>query len=71
MKKLDGIIQETEPFKLIKTDPTQAKEIIKNLVVNLYTIARMLYPLMPETNIELKKLIKDFKMPEQPLFLRK
>jgi len=31
----------------------------------------MLNPLMPETNSKLKKLIKENKKPETPLFLRK
>lgn len=71
VKKLDGLIQETEPFKLIKTNKDRAQKIIENLVIDLYTIARMLYPLMPKTSEELKKLIKEFRMPTEPLFLRK
>jgi hypothetical protein len=31
----------------------------------------MLNPIMPETNVLLKKLIKENKKPEKPLFLRK
>ena len=49
----------------------KGKEMIKELVLGLYTIARMLNPLMPETNITLKKLIRENKKPEKPLFLRK
>ena len=45
--------------------------MIQNLVLDLYTIARMLNPIMPETNEKLKKLIKENKKPEMPLFLRK
>jgi hypothetical protein len=41
------------------------------MIVELYTIARMLNPIMPETNIKLKALIKANKKPEEPLFLRK
>ena len=47
------------------------KELISEMVLRLYTIARMLNPLMPETNELLKKLIKENKKPAQPLFLRK
>ncbi len=68
---LDRRIQEEEPFKVIKVDDAKGKEMIKNLVLDLYDIARMLNPVMPETNIKLKKLIKDNKKPEVPLFLRK
>lgn len=69
--ELDKIIQETQPFKVIKTDEKKGKEMIEDLVLKLYSIARMLNPLLPETNIKLKKLIKENKKPEQPLFLRK
>ncbi|HLP86507.1 MAG TPA: methionine--tRNA ligase [Candidatus Paceibacterota bacterium] len=71
IQSLDKIIQETEPFKVIKVDEEKGKEMIKELVLKLYTIARMLNPIMPETNKELKKLIKENKKPEKPLFLRR
>ncbi|MFA5791929.1 MAG: methionine--tRNA ligase [Candidatus Paceibacterota bacterium] len=68
---LDKFIQETEPFKVIKVDEKKGKVLISNMVVRLYRIARMLNPIMPETNILLKKLIKENKKPEEPLFMRK
>ncbi|MFA6476508.1 MAG: methionine--tRNA ligase [Candidatus Paceibacterota bacterium] len=68
---LDRRIQEEEPFKVIKVDEEKGKEMIKNLVLDLYQIARMLNPVMPETNVKLKKLIRDNKKPETALFLRK
>jgi methionyl-tRNA synthetase len=68
---LDKFIQETEPFKVIKIDEKKGKELISKMVIDLYEIARMLNPIMPETNIILKKLIKENKKPEKPLFLRK
>jgi len=69
--ELDKFIQETEPFKVVKVDEQKGKKLISDMVVRLYTIARMLNPIMPETNITLKKLIKENKKPTQPLFLRK
>ncbi|MEO5634983.1 MAG: methionine--tRNA ligase [Candidatus Paceibacterota bacterium] len=69
--ELDKFIQETEPFKVVKVDEKKGKELISNMVVRLYRIARMLNPIMPETNEKLKKLIKENKKPEAPLFLRK
>jgi methionyl-tRNA synthetase len=69
--ELDKFIQETEPFKVVKVDEKKGKELISGMVVRLYEIARMLNPIMPETNIVLKKLIKENKKPEHPLFLRK
>jgi methionyl-tRNA synthetase len=71
ISELDKSIQENQPFKVVKVDVEKGKEMIKDLVLKLYTIARMLNPLMPETNIKLKQLIRDNKKPETPLFLRK
>ncbi len=71
ISELDKFIQEAEPFKVIKVDEAKGKEMITDMVLRLYTIARMLNPFMPETNILLKKLIKENKKPEKPLFMRK
>ena len=70
-QNLDKKIQETEPFKVVKVDLEKGKDLIKEMVLELYVIARMLNPVLPETNIKLKQLIRDNKKPEQPLFLRK
>lgn len=70
-KKMDERITETEPFKLVKTDPEKGKAIISELVVRLYTVARMLRPLLPETSQKIKDCIKENKVPAVPLFLRK
>ena len=67
----DKYIQETTPFKLVKTDKERGIEIIKDLVIRLYTIGRMLNPVMPETSKKIKDLVKENKVPEEPLFLRK
>ncbi len=69
--ELDKFIQNNEPFKVVKTDQEKGKELISKIVIDLYQITRMLNPIMPETNIMLKKLIKENKKPEKPLFLRK
>lgn len=69
--ELDAKIQKTEPFKLVKTDSEKAKEIIKGLVVDLYSIGRMLNPIMPETSEVIKKIVKENKSPEKSLFPRK
>lgn len=71
IQNLDKKIQKTEPFKIIKVNENKGKEIIEELVLELYTIARMLNPLMPETNKKLKKLIRENKKPDKPLFLRR
>lgn len=67
----DRIIQEKEPFKLVKTDKEAAIEIIKDLCVRLYTIGDMLEPIMPQTSATIKKLVTENKMPEAALFMRK
>ncbi len=69
--ELDLVIQEKEPFKLIKTDKETALIVLRDLVIKLYTIGRLLNPLMPETSQKIKDCVKANKMPETPLFLRK
>ena len=69
--ELDSKIQETQPFKLVKEDKEKAVVIIKELLVDLYWIARLLSPFMPETSDKIKELIKENKSPDQPLFIRK
>lgn len=69
--ELDKFIQETEPFKVVKIDEDKGKELIIIMVLRLYQIARMLNPILPETNVKLKALIKANKKPEIPLFARK
>jgi len=68
---LDRRIQETEPFKLVKTDPEKGKAIIAELVVGLRTVARMLNPFMPATSRKIKEMVQANKMPSGPLFPRK
>jgi methionyl-tRNA synthetase len=71
IQSLDKYIQQNEPFKTIKIDEAKGRTQITELVVRLYTVARMLHPIMPETNATLKALIKSNKKPETPLFVRK
>ena len=67
---LDRKIQETEPYKLVKTDQEKAKMIIAELVDELFGIAIRLEPFMPETARKIKASIQANKMPA-PLFVRK
>jgi methionyl-tRNA synthetase len=68
---MDLEIQTKEPFKLVKTDKEKGEEVIRGLVIRLYSVARMLNPIMPGTSTKIKELIKSNKSPEKPLFLRK
>ncbi len=67
----DFLIQTREPFKLVKADKKAAQKIIADLCMQVYTIGRMLNPIMPETSAKIKNLVKENKMPDKPLFARK
>ncbi|KKU26986.1 MAG: Methionine-tRNA ligase [Candidatus Magasanikbacteria bacterium GW2011_GWA2_46_17] len=71
ISEMDERIQKTEPFKLVKTDRKKAEEIIRELAVGVYTVARMLSPILPETMEKIKKAVETNKMPAEPLFPRK
>ena len=62
---LDNLIQESKPWE------SKDKEVIADMARKLYSVARMLNPLMPETCAKIKELIKANKKPEAPLFARK
>lgn len=67
---LDKKIQETEPFKLVKTNPEAAKEIIKELVRELWKIAFMLQPFLPEMSEKMLNILRNPKESFVPLFPR-
>lgn len=67
----DKMIQELQPFKLVKDHPMQAKEIIAGLVQQVYSIGKLLEPFMPETSAAIVAAVASNKMPEKPLFMRK
>ncbi|MEI8338199.1 MAG: methionine--tRNA ligase [bacterium] len=71
ISELDSVIQDKQPFKLVKTDKEVGEKIIKELVLGLSTIAHMLNPMMPETSLKIKVCIKTNKSPAEPLFLRR
>lgn len=56
--ELDLLIQEKKPWE------SKDKNLISDLVIKLYSIARMLNPLMPETSKKIKEAIKANKKPE-------
>jgi methionyl-tRNA synthetase len=69
--EVDKTIQETEPYKLFKTDPEKAKKITTELLVELYKIGEALLPAMPATAQTIIDLANRSAKPEKPLFLRK
>ena len=68
---LDRRIQETAPFKLVKTDPQKGKTLIQELLRGLSVVAQMLIPILPETSEKIAMLSKENRMPAEPLFPRK
>lgn len=70
ISNLDKKIQETQPFKLIKEDKDAGQKIIINLVEELYVIAQMLSPMLPEASEKIIQAINDHKKPETPIFNR-
>lgn len=66
--KGDLYIQETQPFKKIKSeDPTErqeAKAVIEKLVHHLYRIAEHLRPVMPQTAENIMQAVRSNKKPE-------
>jgi methionyl-tRNA synthetase len=68
---IDTDIQQKAPFKLVKTDKEAGVKIIQGLVQDLSVVAERLSPFMPETSKKILDLIRENKMPETPLFLRK
>lgn len=70
IKDADQKITDTEPFKLIKTDATGAKKILRELVEEVARIGFLLAPFLPETSEKILQAVRDNKKPES-LFVRK
>ena len=68
---MDEKIQKEQPFKVVKVDKEKGIEIIKELVLELLHISKLLEPFLPTTAKKIQELIYANKAPEQPLFLRK
>ncbi len=66
---MDEYITENEPFKVVKTDPDQAKEMIIKLVRDLHEVAESLVAFMPQTAEIILQAIKENKKPDN-LFAR-
>ena len=67
---LDQQITDTQPFKVVKSDPEQGREIIRALTQELYLIGRLLEPFLPETSAKIEQAIANNQKPEN-LFPRK
>lgn len=67
----DSYIQKNQPFKVIKENKAEGDGMIVYLVRELSEIADLLQIFMPDTAKNIKKAIKENKMPEKSLFPRK
>ena len=61
---LDEYITNEKPFSVVKNDPQGGKEMISSCVKQLFAIANMLAPFMPETSQKIVEAIKANKKPE-------
>lgn len=60
----DARMTAEEPFKVVKTDVEKGKQIISELVSEVYWIARFLHAFMPSTSEAVKSAVKENKKPE-------
>jgi methionyl-tRNA synthetase len=68
---LDKYITETEPFKMFKVNPDQARSDVYHVITGLARIVVLLQPIMPTTSEKMIEIIKIGKKPNEPLFGRK
>lgn len=60
----DQYIQDTEPFKRIKTEPEKAIEDVNRLMGDVYRIAGYLLPFMPHTAHTVQKAVRAYRKPD-------
>ncbi|MDO8566670.1 MAG: methionine--tRNA ligase [bacterium] len=64
IQKLDQTITETEPFKIVKSNPEMGKKLIDEHRIELLKIARRLEPFMPDTSKKIIDAIRANKKPD-------
>jgi len=64
IQEVDERITREEPFKVVKENPEEGKRIIAECAQELYLIARLLHPLLPEANEKIKQAVLANKKPE-------
>lgn len=65
---LDRQIQETEPFKLFKTDPEKARALVKGMMETFYVAVCFAQPILPYSVPRIIQHIETRLMPEKPIF---
>jgi methionyl-tRNA synthetase len=66
IKSCDEYIQKNEPFKVIKTDKEKAVKDIQYLLSELYQVALLLTPFLPQTSEKILVVLKDPKLENIP-----
>ncbi len=61
---VDQHITETEPFKVVKTDPEKGRELIRGVVIRLAVIAELLAPFMPHASETIREAVRENKKPD-------
>lgn len=67
---IDKEIQDTEPFKLFKTDPEKARKIVSDMMNTFYALVCFSTPILPHSAPKIISCIENREMPEKPLFLK-
>lgn len=57
-------ITQQEPYKVVKTNPVEGKAMLQMLVNDIFEIAEVLVPFMPETSEKILVAIRENKKPE-------
>ncbi|HVU06426.1 MAG TPA: methionine--tRNA ligase [Candidatus Paceibacterota bacterium] len=68
---LNKFIQENRPFEKVKTDKEGAEKDLQYLGKEVLKIGIELEPFMPAAAKAIQELVREHKMPDTPLFLRK
>ncbi len=71
ISEADNLIQVKQPFKLIKTNKSEAEAVIRSLLATLLQIGTRLRPLLPQTAETIISLVTTNQLPAPPLFPRK
>ncbi len=68
--EMDQFITDEAPFKKVKTDPEAAAQDLQKLLGQLWQVAEMIKPVMPDTYIKMVDALAKNEKPEEPLFPR-
>ncbi|MBP9836929.1 MAG: methionine--tRNA ligase [Candidatus Pacebacteria bacterium] len=61
---LDERIAVEQPFKVVKENKSKAEQMIREMVIEVYLIGRLLNPFLPETSKIIKQSVLENKKPE-------